>query len=216
MASYPSAIYNGRTMANRAGVSYDVAKTKVIFAEDFNLDRAEITAIETELGTLPKGSSASVKARLEAIEASIPASGGGNSEYKFRAYISSDVTIANDTATAIVFDSENFDPGSDFNTATGQYTVPVTGYYFLSAGVRYQSPVASKYIYIAIRVNSNIRMLNYNHTSNTNDCSAFVSGVYYLTAGQTIDVTTRHNCGGNELIDGQNQSTFLSGHLLSI
>jgi hypothetical protein len=50
MAQYPNAIYTPRTMANRPGVVYDAAKTKVIFAEDFNKDRDEIVAIENALG----------------------------------------------------------------------------------------------------------------------------------------------------------------------
>lgn len=69
MATYPSAIYSPRTKANASGVVYDADDADRIFAEDVSKDDAEIVAIQTELGTLPKGSSASVKARLENIEA---------------------------------------------------------------------------------------------------------------------------------------------------
>ena len=68
-ASYPSAVKSFRTMANKTGTSYDADKTKIIYAEDFNYEREEIVAIETELGTLPKGSHADVKTRLNSIEA---------------------------------------------------------------------------------------------------------------------------------------------------
>jgi hypothetical protein len=50
MADFPDAITSPRTMANRPNVVYDSSKTKVIYAEDFNKDRAEIVAIETALG----------------------------------------------------------------------------------------------------------------------------------------------------------------------
>lgn len=68
MADYPGSIYSPRTKANRSGVVYDATKETVIFAEDVVKDDNEIVAIETELGTLPKGSYADVKKRLEACE----------------------------------------------------------------------------------------------------------------------------------------------------
>ena len=46
MADFPDSIYSPRTMVNRTGIVYDALKTKVIYAEDFNNDRAEIVAIE--------------------------------------------------------------------------------------------------------------------------------------------------------------------------
>ena len=72
-AQYPDAIYTPRTMVNRTGVTYEAERTKDIYAEDFNKDRAEIVAVETELGTDPKGASADVSARLDAIESAISA-----------------------------------------------------------------------------------------------------------------------------------------------
>jgi len=71
MASYPSSIYSPRDKENKSGVVYDALKKTVIFAEDIENDDAEIVAIETELGTLPKGSKASVKARLDDIDSRI-------------------------------------------------------------------------------------------------------------------------------------------------
>lgn len=71
-ASYPGAIKSFRTMANKTGISYDADKTKIIFAEDFNYEREEIVAVETELGTNPKGSDADVKTRLNRLERKLP------------------------------------------------------------------------------------------------------------------------------------------------
>lgn len=56
MAQYPSEIYTPRSMVNRPGAVYDSNLTKVIFAEDFNFDRAEIVAIQTVLGLNPSSS----------------------------------------------------------------------------------------------------------------------------------------------------------------
>jgi hypothetical protein len=70
MSNYPNSIYSPRTRTNRSGVVYDASKQTVLFAEDLNLGDAETVAVETELGTLPKGSDASVKARLDRIDSS--------------------------------------------------------------------------------------------------------------------------------------------------
>jgi len=71
MASYPSSIYSPRTKANRSGIVYDETKETVIFAEDLAKLDAEVVAIETELGTNPKGSNADVKTRLDDIDTAI-------------------------------------------------------------------------------------------------------------------------------------------------
>ena len=68
MADYPSGIYSPRTKNNKDGVVYDAGEDTTLFAEDVVKDDAEIVAIETELGTNPKGTKASVKARLDDID----------------------------------------------------------------------------------------------------------------------------------------------------
>lgn len=73
-AQFPDAIYTPRTMVNRTGVTYDAARTKDIYAEDFNKDRDEIVAIETILGTNPEGAYDTVDERIAALE------GGGGGE----------------------------------------------------------------------------------------------------------------------------------------
>ena len=64
MANYPNSIYSPRTKENKSGVVYDPDKTTVVFAEDMTKDDDEIVAIETELGTLPKGVFTDVKTQL--------------------------------------------------------------------------------------------------------------------------------------------------------
>jgi hypothetical protein len=49
MADFPNSVVNFTTKQNRTGVVYDETKTKVVFAEDFNLERDEIEAIEDSL-----------------------------------------------------------------------------------------------------------------------------------------------------------------------
>jgi hypothetical protein len=68
MTAFPTGIFVPRTTENQSGVTYDASRTKEVFAEDYSLPAAEIVAIETILGTSPEGASATVSARIAAIE----------------------------------------------------------------------------------------------------------------------------------------------------
>ncbi len=63
-ANYPGSVYSPRTKENKAGVVYDSAKKTIGYAEDVVKLDEEVVAIETELGTNPKGSFSDVKSRL--------------------------------------------------------------------------------------------------------------------------------------------------------
>lgn len=65
MADYPDGVYSPRTKGNKPGVVYDATKKTIGYAEDVTKLDNEVVAIETELGTNPKGAFASVKAFLE-------------------------------------------------------------------------------------------------------------------------------------------------------
>src|SRR3989304_5257102 len=71
MPAYPAGIYSPRIKINRSGVVYDAAKETVLFAEDVVKDDDEIVAIETELGTNPKGAKADVKTRLDDVDTAL-------------------------------------------------------------------------------------------------------------------------------------------------
>ncbi|GAH28073.1 unnamed protein product, partial [marine sediment metagenome] len=66
-AEYPSGVYSPRTKENKPGVEYTPGKTTIGYAEDITKLDDEVVAIETELGTLPKGVWTDVKARLDAL-----------------------------------------------------------------------------------------------------------------------------------------------------
>jgi len=70
-ASFPSGVASLRRVQNRNGVNYDPDKKSVFFADDLNSISDEIEAIETELGANPRGSAASVAARIAAAESAI-------------------------------------------------------------------------------------------------------------------------------------------------
>lgn len=63
-ASYPGSIYPPRTKENKSGVVYDAAKKTIGYVEDITKLDDEVVAIETELGTNPKGVFTDVKTLL--------------------------------------------------------------------------------------------------------------------------------------------------------
>lgn len=73
MADYPDSLFTPRTVENRAGVSYDAAKTKVFYAEDINAATAEIVAIQETLGLNPEGSFTTVGDRLDDFDSQLVA-----------------------------------------------------------------------------------------------------------------------------------------------
>lgn len=74
--SYPSAIDTVNTRTNVGGGACSSAVSTNICAEWLNDWQGAVTAIQTELGTLPKGAYASVKARLDAISIAESFTGG--------------------------------------------------------------------------------------------------------------------------------------------
>lgn len=68
MSVYPNAIFAKRSRENRPGADYDPTQKKRLFVEDIDYGDDEISAIQTELGTNPKGSASSVKERIAALE----------------------------------------------------------------------------------------------------------------------------------------------------
>lgn len=75
----------------------------------------------------------------------------------FLARTSSDTTnIAVSSTNVIVFNTEVFDQGSDFNTSDGKFTAPVTGKYQLNAMVYLQEiPLNAGYLYVQLATSNN-------------------------------------------------------------
>lgn len=65
------------------------------------------------------------------------ANAGSGTETGFSAYVSSGVNnvSGDDTEYTVIFDSEIFDSGSNYNNSTGVYTCPVDGKYFFAGKV---------------------------------------------------------------------------------
>jgi hypothetical protein len=107
-ASYPAATYAPRTKQNKSGIVYDATKKTVLFADDITNVDVEVVAIETELGTNPKGSKSDVKTRLDDIDTAL----------------ASKADITNEVG---IYQSFYFALGIDLESTTEYYLNPVTG-----------------------------------------------------------------------------------------
>lgn len=136
--------------------------------------------------------------------------------YKFSAYKSGgDQSVTNTTAT-ITFNSELFDTNNNF--ASNTYTVPVTGYYFIGAGIRFGRPAATGYNVPWILVNGNEVARG---TENIWTAAAVivtgVSKLLYLNANDTVTIGCYCD-GGTSTIwggTGSDSQTYFYGYFVS-
>jgi len=114
MATYPGAVYSPRTKENKSGVVYTPAKTTVGYVEDVTYLDAEVVAVETALGTDPKGSDADVKTRIARNEtrnlifiidgggAEIATGEHGHLHVDFKCTITQVVLLADQTGSIVI------------------------------------------------------------------------------------------------------------------
>ena len=169
-----------------------------------------IINIQTELGTDPAGDAATVDNRISIRSCA-------------RAYLSADQdNLVDGVLTKILLDTESFDVGNDFDTATSSFTVPYTGYYQISASIRWEADdmVADKTYLTYIKKNDLATTIIYS----TNQSSlagavlkGFISDTVHLTAGDTIAMWAVQNSGGDTIdVDGvYDYTTFMSIRFLT-
>lgn len=117
-----------------------------------------------------------------------------NNPYKFSAYRSSSQSLTDASTATIICNTEDFDTNNNYNTTTGQYTVPVTGYYQLNASVILHGSTGTSYLWQALlelQVNGtgvdSSHLYVYDQGRFT-FASLRVAGLFYLTAGQTVRI----------------------------
>ena len=138
---------------------------------------------------------------------------------KCRVYLSAtQENIANDTWTKVLFDTESYDIGSDYDVANKRFVAPVTGYYLVNVNIGYfvTGMVADKKYYAGIYVNGALYSANISQASIVSDHTALVSDIVYVEAGQYIEGYTRHVVGATTPdISASEQYCYMSIHLLS-
>ena len=112
----------------------------------------------------------------------------------FRAELSSATAIADNTYTTIVFDTERFDTGGNYNNTTGVFTAPEAGVYQFNAVLRFDTMASGENVIIVLFVNDQYaRYSMFTGTGSTP--SAQISESFYMDAGDTARVYAYQNDG---------------------
>ena len=119
------------------------------------------------------------------------------------------------SGTTVVFDTEDSDNGSDYDTSTGIFTAPVAGMYsFTTRGARiYNDPSGDYYLAIQKNGTNQIQFLN-THVTNY---FSWTGGSYVLDLAVGDEVKVQWWCAGSgnkRLYASGVNSAFFTGHLL--
>lgn len=140
--------------------------------------------------------------------------------YMFSAYLAgAQNNLADNTATTVMAETENFDIGSVYNVATYTFTAPVAGYYYLHGIVRYLNLIASKLYSARLYKNGNTVIAHgiSGNSVNVGSMSAETACVCFLNLGDTVVLQAIANCGAAtvDLQPGEGLTLF-DGFLISI
>lgn len=133
-----------------------------------------------------------------------------------RAYLNSAQSINNGAARKVLLDTENFDLGSDFDTANSRFVAPVTGHYRITgqvgvANVDAAGNVCEAYIYVNGANYATGRSIAGGTSGSGNDPIATVSTLAPVTAGQYIELYALHDSATtSEALQTGTTVTFLS------
>ena len=147
-----------------------------------------------------------------------PSTGGGGSTAfsGFSAYLSTNSSSAGET---IIYDTALFNTGTQYNTTTGVWTIPTTGYYTVTMGFGYTSAPAGPNIW-GLFNGTFVSIVGQGYsigTFGTGEGNGYIgTNIFHLTSGATfqfIDGSGRAATwiGQNPLVsDGVHTSCFAS------
>jgi len=127
------------------------------------------------------------------------------------AYRSSTTTYANNAT--IVYNSEDFDTHSAYNTASGIFTCPRAGKYFVSIKTQPNWAIASgRFRGFEIQVNSSLKTFWFRETDGptSNNIFGAVDGsiLLDLALNDTVHTTYRTDSGGSDSIDSNDSERW--------
>lgn len=111
-----------------------------------------------------------------------------NNPYKAKAHAASNQSIADVTATKVVFGTEDYDTNNNF--ASNTYTAPITGYYQVNCTVRITTSKGVSYTLDMRKNGSSINLVlhsPYPAATLYGDVPLVISDLILLSAGDTID-----------------------------
>lgn len=111
---------------------------------------------------------------------------------------SANQTIANNTDVKITLDTENWDLSNEF--ASNKYTATTAGYYIVTTGVIWVSPVATKIYETKITVNGTDVSRNSTNAGGTVNFEQTNSAIIHLNANDYVELFVYQNSGASSAI----------------
>ena len=119
----------------------------------------------------------------------------------FAATISSNLSIANNTLTTVVFDSEIFDSDGKYNTSTGKFTPTVAGKYFFQTNLIMGGMGDTDYFDWILKKNGPDASAAFAYsqlfcsTGTNNELGGTISGIVDLDTNDYVNVDVYQNTG---------------------
>ena len=167
----------------------------------------ELVAMQSEMGSLPKGTHASVKARLVACEMLSVA----------RAYYAgSGQSITTGTWTKVALKYESYDALGEFDSTTNyRFTATKEGYYQVNAQCYMLFTTTSKYLQLALYKNGAAVVINRVAVACATQQSGHLADIIHLDVDDYLELYIYHNQGSSRNNFGASDKTFMSIHQLS-
>ena len=172
------------------------------------MSKIQVDTIDTRSGTSTL--------TLGSTNASTIALGSGDvqSNFLYPAFmvqLSANQSVGNSSWTKIVFNSEDWDTDSAFDTSTGRFTVPsgAAGKYTFYASLAVDSMTADKNVYVAFYKNGSHAQSGNNTPSVSTTISSSISASFDLSESDYIEVYTNQDSGGSKNYIGNSTTECL-------
>jgi hypothetical protein len=130
-----------------------------------------------------------------------------------RVFNNANISVANNTVTALTFNSERFDAGDLHSTSSnqGRLTAPITGLYVVGGQVRFAANASGRRD-VFLRVNGSTQIAFASTPSPHASIDSYLAPVtlYQLTAADYVELCVFQNSGGalNAVFDAANSPEF--------
>lgn len=129
----------------------------------------------------------------------------------FGVYLSTNQSLANNTATKITLDTEEFNNGNGWDNTNHKFVIPSTGVYFIQANIEINGVGNTSRDYIALYKNGSEFKRGTDSAGDGFDTGFNLSCVVSLTAGDYLELYASQNSGSSHNVDGGESLTYMSG-----
>jgi len=106
--------------------------------------------------------------------------------------------VVNGAWRDVLMNNKAFDPNNNFNTSTYEYTVPITGYYYINFSLFWINVTANASYWGRVVKNGSTNLLQYhNYTTITGQVIDAANSIVFLTTGETLKLQAYNGSGAN-------------------